>query len=584
MPTPPDKPACLKRRLPLALLCCIAGSASQICEAEVVIRGIEGELHANALAIMGLDDESCEVPAWRVNRAYEDAIAEIRESLEVFGYYSASIESSLERDESCWHAEFDVVPGDPVLLRDVRLELVGEAQASARFQALLEGSQLRSGLPFLHSEYEGLKTRMLTLAQQRGYVEARFSANRVDVYPDENVADVALVFDSGPRYRFGEITLDQDVLRDDLVMRYLGFKTGDFFDGQLLAASQIDLNNTGFFNTVNVATLPARSESLEIPINVTLTPARRKLLSYGVGVATDTGPRVRFGRNIRRWNDRGHQMTLQAQLSPVLTEINANYRLPLEDPRTEWLSFDAGALLEETDTSESDSLQLGARRIRERNSNWTRTELVNFMIEDFQVGQQSGRAHLLMPGIEWSRLISNDGLRPTRGHRVNLELRGAADNLASNTSFAQFVGKAKWIRGFGEKNRVLLRGEVGVTKAQHFSELPPSVRFFAGGDNSVRGYRFETLGPTDENGDVVGGSRLITGSIEYERQVRRQWSIAVFADGGNAFHKSDFTLKRGAGIGARWLSPLGPMRIDLAKPLDSSDRGVILHVVLGPDL
>jgi translocation and assembly module TamA len=109
------------------------------------------------------------------------------------------------------------------------------------------------------------------------------------------------------------------------------------------------------------------------------------------------------------------------------------------------------------------------------------------------------------------------------------------------------------------------------------------VRFFAGGDNSVRGYKFESLGPEDETGKVIGGSGLLTASFEYEHPLINRWSIAVFVDSGNAFTGSRFEPKTGAGVGARWQSPLGPVRIDLAFPLDD-DEDARLHVSLGPDL
>lgn len=569
---------------PLQLLLCGALLAPASTEAQVVIRGVDDALQANVLALLGLDDEACDAPSWRVEQAYEDADKEIRSALEVFGYYSASIDASMRSGESCWLAEFDIDPGPQIMLRDVRIEIVGEAQSSDMFRSALTAAGLVPGSPLLQRAYEMLKQRLIALAQQRGYFDARFTESRVDVYPDENAADITLIFDSGRRYRFGEIVLDQDVLRDELVYRYLRIARGDYYDASALTSFQIELRDSGYFDVIDVTTMSPNPDTLEVPIAVHLTGAPRKQLSYGVGVSTDTGVRVRFGRNIRRWNDRGHQLSFRAMLSPSVKEVSANYRLPHGDPRTEWLSFDAGALREDTDTSQSESLQLGARRIIERRNDWTHTQLIRFQVEDFEVGGQTGRSQLLMPGAEWSKVVSNNDLWPTRGHKLDFELRAAADRLASDTSFAQFTARGKWVRGLGAASRVLIRSEFGLTRTEHFEHLPPSIRFFAGGDNSVRGYDFETLGPLNDAGLVIGGPRLFTASVEFERRVRERWSVAVFADTGNAFEGSHLDLQSGTGIGARWQSPLGPIRIDLAKPLDGTDHGLRLHINLGPDL
>jgi translocation and assembly module TamA len=146
------------------------------------------------------------------------------------------------------------------------------------------------------------------------------------------------------------------------------------------------------------------------------------------------------------------------------------------------------------------------------------------------------------------------------------------------------TGETKWAFPLGEANRLLARADLGFTLKEDFEELPASVRYFAGGDNSVRGYGFETLGPTNEEGDVIGGSYLATFSVEFDRLISKKWSVAAFVDTGNAFDSLDFDFKTGVGLGLRWYSPLGPIRLDVAHPLDDPDRDYRLHITLGPDL
>ncbi len=552
--------------------------------AEVVLTGLDDAQSANVLAYFDFDDEPCDAPAWRVEQKFQAAPARIRDALQALGYYEPRIAPKLERDATCWHATFTVEIGEPVVVRTFDVLLDGEAAGDPSFIAARDESPLRAGVPLHHGQYEALKRRWSDLALERGYADAKFAESRIDVYPEQRVADVTLHFDSGRRYRFGDVTFDQDVLADRLIRSYLPFHPGDSYDARELTDLYIALADSGYFRNIDVRPAAANRATGEIPIEIVLTGAARRLISYGVGYSTDTGPRIRFGRNNRRFNDRGHQFGVNAQLSPVVSEITANYRFPYGDPRSEWMDFDVGVKTEDTDTAESDSLELGARRVLERPGDWTRTQMLNLLVEDFEVADQLGRSRLLMPGIDWTRIRADNNIRPTRGSKLELDVRGANDVLGSDTNFVQAIAKGKWIWSLSPKARVLVRGDVGATEERSFDELPPSVRFFAGGDNSVRGYDFEALGPVDADGEVIGGLSLAVGSFEYEHSVRERWSVAVFVDSGNAFEGSNFDAKTGVGLGARWQSPLGPIRVDLAHPLDDPDTSWRLHISLGPDL
>ena len=562
----------------------LAALAAAPLHAEVTISGIEGALLANVLAYMDLDDEACDAPQWRVQREYQAASDEIRSALEALGYYAPAIERTLVFGDECWHAELAIRAGEPVRIRNVDVAITGEAAADDAFAQSTAASPLVPGAPLDHGAYERLKGSWSALALERGYVEARLVENRIDVYPEELAADVTLRFDSGPRYRFGRIEFEQDVLTERLIRAYMPFAAGDPYDNRELTNLYVALNDSGYFERIDMRQQPADPATHEIDVTVALTAAPRRLVTYGVGFSTDTGPRLRLGRNNRRWNDRGHQFGVNAQLSPVISEVAGTYRFPFGDPRDEWISFDAGMKSENTETAESDSLQFGARRVRGVRGGWTRTQMLSLLVEDFDVAGQSSRARLLMPGLDWTRIRADDTIRPDRGNRLDLEVRGGSDALGSDASFAQVIADGKWIWSLGNAGRILVRSQIGSTWTETLSDLPASVRFFAGGDNSVRGYEFDTLGPVNDAGEVVGGSSLITASLEYERPLRARWSLAFFVDSGNAFESSNLDAKTGVGLGGRWQSPLGPIRVDLAHPLDHPTDSVRLHISLGPDL
>jgi translocation and assembly module TamA len=180
-----------------------------------------------------------------------------------------------------------------------------------------------------------------------------------------------------------------------------------------------------------------------------------------------------------------------------------------------------------------------------------------------------------------------------------------ASAFTGSTDFAQVTADGKWIHALGRRSRFIARGSLGATKVGDFDKLPPELRFFAGGDRSIRGYSYQTVGPplpedlvpealarcaADKNRDcqdlVIGGRNLAVASAEYEYYFTRNWGIATFVDTGDAFSTfGDYRQKVGVGVGARWRSPVGMVRVDLGFPVhDDAHHGVELHIVIGPDL
>jgi translocation and assembly module TamA len=550
----------------------------------VEITGLDAAQTANVRAHLDLDEEACDAPDWRVEQEYKAAPEKIRTALEALGYYEPRIDPSLDRTSQCWHAKFAIRIGAPTLVRKLDVELAGEAAKDSEFVKARDQSPVKVGAVLNHGDYEALKRRWLDLATERGYADAKFTENRIDVYPEQRVADIVLHFDSGKRYVFGAISFQQDVLTDELIHSYVKIHRGDPYDGRQLNTLYTALANSGYFRNIEVRPAAADRDSGEIPVDIVLSAAKRRTISYGVGYSTDTGPRFRFSRNNRRVNEEGHQFGITAQVSPLVSELTVNYRMPINDPRTDWLAFDAGVKSEHTETADSDSLQIGARRLTRQRHDWYRATIITFLIEDFTVGAETGRAQLLMPGVDWTRVHEDNTIRANRGYKLELEARGASDAIVSDSSFVQVILHGKWIWSPSEQSRILFRSVLGAMEESDFAKLPPSVRFFAGGDNSIRGYDYNTLGPTDATGQVIGGSDLAVASLEFEHKVRPHWSVAVFVDSGNAFNSGAFDAKTGAGIGARWLSPLGPIRVDVAHPFEDPAHSWRLHITLGPDL
>ncbi|HKL64284.1 MAG TPA: autotransporter assembly complex family protein [Woeseiaceae bacterium] len=553
--------------------------------AKLVIEGIDGTLLDNARAFAGLADEACDAPVWRVRRGFRDLDQELTEALRALGYYSPSFEKSLELErEGCWLARATVDPGPRTRYRQVRIRIGGAAEDDEAFLAEAIEARPREGEPLHHGAYARFKDRLRVAAAERGYVEAEFTTARIDVWPDQQAADVTLHFASGPRYRVGEITVEQDFLEPALVDAYLDLEEGVPYESALISDSYQAMLTSGYFRTVRIEPDLSVSPDHRIPVSVQLTPATRIEYTAGVGVSTDAGLRLRGGYENMRVNDRGHRLGAELLVSDVESFLTASYRRPIGDPTVEWLSYNAGLRNEDTDTSESDSATLGVKRVSKLGSDWLRTEGLEVGYWDYAVSTEREDSILVLPSLAFSRARFDWDVNPRQGYSVGVESRGTHRAIGSTTSFLQFSGYFRFVYPVGSRGKLIAGTELGLTMKSELDELPPEFRFFAGGDASVRGYGYQTLGPRDEEGNVIGGTRLATVRLEYAHDLFGNFAGAVFADAGNAFDELDWSPSIGAGIGLRWRSPVGPLRVYLAHPFDDPGRSVRLHITLGPDL
>ena len=569
------------------LLVCLLCLGSVFCaHAAVSINGVEASIRDNILAYLRLDDETCDAPDWRVRRLFIDAEKEIREALEVVGYYNAEIKKKLETGDACWQANFDITPGSPVVLRNVSIKIdTGDAQDS-ELENVVQNCALNPGDILQHANYEACRRRITRAAQDRGYFAAEFIERRIDVYPAEYAADITLHFITGTRYVFGAITFDQAVLDPDLIYRFVTITPGEPYDADRVRRMQRYLVTSAFFDQVLLSRNPRGEPDFDVPIDIELTPGKKYQYNVGIGFATDVGPKLRFGVLNRRLNSKGHQAEFETNLSKVISDVGVSYRIPLDKPK-DWFTMDAGYKIEDNDSFESNLFTTGVQRVQERENDWIRTLFLNLRLEDYRTSEiDEDRSKLLTPGVSYAFVEEDYPPRPFSGHRSSAMLRGAVEGMISDTSFAQVYGNTKWVFGLWSGARLLTRAEAGFTAIDELDSLPASVRFFAGGDTSVRGYAYKSLGPTDPFGNVVGGENLLVGSIELDQQVADDWALAVFVDSGNAYDElKDFNTATGVGVGIRWFSPLGPIRIDVAVPLEKdAPDDYRFHITLGPDL
>ncbi|MEZ5530096.1 MAG: autotransporter assembly complex family protein [Porticoccaceae bacterium] len=568
--------------LALLLCCCGAVAQPQSLHPKVTIDNAPEAVVENIRQHLSLDEQRCTVGERRRQALLESADNKIRTALQALGYYQTSWQKELTSEEKCWGLKLHITLGPPVILEQVRVELLGEAAEDSSFKELVARLAPASGEQLHHGKYEELKTALQQLARQRGYAEAHFTQQQLLVHSGENRADILLGFDSGPRYRFGPVNFEQDLLEQSFLQRFVPFSTGEPFNAIQLGKFQQALINSRYFDQVNVTPAPPNAATRAIPVQVVLTPGPRYSTSVGVGAATDTGPRGTLGFRNNRANQEGHRYGADAQLSRVASFVNLNYQIPLDQPASELLTFKGGWEEEDTESAESETWFTGLFHTTTQANDWLRSLELVYQVESFQVADDDHNTRLLIPGIGWQRTQVDNPIFPNRGWRMKFSVRGAAESALSDISFLQVRAAGKGILPLSG-GRLLGRVEAGASTVNRFEDMPASLRFFAGGDNSVRGYDYEELGPLNDVGEVVGGRHLLTTSVEYDYPVYKDYSLALFYDAGNAFDNSHFTLKKSFGFGVRWQSPLGPIRVDLAFP-EESDESFRLHLSMGPDL
>jgi translocation and assembly module TamA len=292
-----------------------------------------------------------------------------------------------------------------------------------------------------------------------------------------------------------------------------------------------------------------------------------------------------LGTELRRLNQRGHRFNADVRLSGITTTAAAEYQIPVKNDATDTLSFRASVGTREIGDLDTDQVSLGMSL----NDAWHGFERRLYFVterERWTENEQELTENVLYPGMQltFRNVADAESLFTRKGYSWSTDVRGGSDSLGSSTTFLRFGVTGNLVVSLAERVRFLFRSEYGAIDVDDLSRLAPSQRFFAGGDRSVRGYRYEKLGPTDTTGAVVGGRYLLTANVELDYLFFRNYGAAVFYDAGNAANEPWPNPRKSIGIGMRWRSPVGMLRIDIAHPLDDPDTDYRVHLSIGSDL
>lgn len=582
----------------------------------------------------------------QIQRYHQKAEQEIQNALAPFGYYQVTVVGTLkdgpenEEGKATWIADYAITPGPQMMFKTVQIKVSGAGENDPELLKIIQKSELKPGTPVVHSVYDQLKQHLEDYAEEYGYQDANFISKKLRIYPEQNYADVDLHFATGPRYRFGEVSFEpleegdpELPFADEFLHRFLPFETDSPFSlGKMTEFREI-LTDSDYFRSTRVEN-QEDAENKHINLKVRLKPHKQNRYKIRAGYGTDTSARMQLTWDRRYIGKYGHNM--QTDLYTALTNrvllLNTAYEIPYNIKDQNFLRFSARYMGQERELdtlfSGTDALsdeQLSTyKATREHYLSLSAQHQRKLKLFGFELLENAGVVYhysddnllsafpdavvqdlndrypewvpiwdssyrLLTPRVLWRYLKTDNPVYSRHGTELVFQMQGAREGWGSTHTFWQTRLSSKVIRSTSRNGRIILRNDVAYTDAEvkrfdadtEFVTLPSSLLFLTGGDRSVRGYGFENLAG---NSGGRGARHLFTASIEYEHKIATDWSVAAFVDAGNVFNDfNEMDLHIGPGVGVRWNSPVGPVRLDIASPLDDDTSSFRVHLNIGPD-
>ncbi|MGK3551679.1 autotransporter assembly complex protein TamA [Klebsiella oxytoca] len=573
------------RQLCITSLLLVSGVASAA-NVRLQVEGLSGELEKNVRAQLSTIQSDEVTPDRRFRARVDDAI---REGLKALGYYEPTIDFDLRPPPAKGRQVLiaKVTPGEPVRIGGTEVILRGGARIDRDYLDLLN-TRPAIGTILNHGDYDSFKSSLTRVALRKGYFDSEFNKSQLGVSLDRHQAFWDIDYNSGERYRFGPVTFEGSQIRDEYLQNLVPFKQGDYYTSQDLAELNRRLAATGWFSSVVVAPQFEKSRQTKVlPLQGVVSPRKENTVETGVGYSTDVGPRVK-GTWRKPWmNSYGHSLTSSLSLSAPEQQLDFSYKVPLlKSPLEQYYLMQGGFKRTDLNDTQADSTTLAVSRYWEMSSGWQRALNLRWSLDHFTQANVTNTTMLIYPGVSVNRTRSRGGLMPTWGDSQRYSVDYSNTMWGSDINFIVMQAQDVWIRTLYDRHRFVVRGNLGWIEADNFSKVPPDLRFFAGGDRSIRGYKYKSISPKDDDGKLMGASKLATGSLEYQYNVSGKWWGAVFVDSGEAvsdIRESNF--KTGAGLGVRWQSPVGPIKLDIARPIgDKEEHGLQFYIGLGPEL
>ena len=588
------------------LICCGSAHAAKI--GDVRIDGLDEAMTANVRTALSLEDARGKtVSDARLDYLLRVAEDETREALEPFGYYAPDIRIATTPEafdglpeDARVDVSIAVGKGDPVRVRSATVAIEGDGADDRYLKQELDAFAPKIGDIFVHGTYERSKAFITRRLAERGYFDADFAARRVEVTRAEHAADIDLRWNSGDRYAMGALTFaqgDKPAIRESLLRHFVYWNEGEYYHQGRLDRLRKSLDGLDYFSRIDIAPDPEHAVEGRVPVTVTLTPAPRSIYTVGLSYGTDSGAGASLGLERRYLNNRGHKALAQLDYSAKRKTLTLQHRIPAFAWHDGWYTTSLQASDEQTDYIDTRRYELSFSRSAQYSRDLNLSASIHALRERWAYDYGGllrattlyRQSTLLYPVVQADWINADDRIQPRSGYALSGTLRGGLRAVGSDANFLQLHVVGRWFKGADANGRFLVRGEYGHTWTSALVDIPPTLRFYAGGDRSVRGYDYREIGPRldaapGRRAYALGAKNVIVASGEYEHYFTPTWGMAAFVDGGSAFDGKLDRWRTGVGVGLRWKSPVGPLRVDVGHGLDAPDNAFTLHINLGADL
>lgn len=516
----------------------------------------------------------------QINADYVISQAEL--ALSVFGYYEPDVQLQWANEGTALIVQ--VSPNKQLHWSKVSITLSGAGKQDPLLNKLLESLPLKQGEAVSHQTFDASKKQIEDALLEMGFFDFRWVKSQLRVSKKEAKASAVLHVETGERYQFGQVIVSKSTQAETFVLSLAPFSIGQPYLSAKLSQYSLALNQTPYFTSVRVYPLLNNRKNGKIDVQVEVVDKPANSYEIGGGFSTDLGAKIRFKWSKPWISDDGHYVDTNLSVSQKQRDVTASYTIPVDDPVADVWRINTGYKLEDelVEDNFSEVLTVQLQRQWLTSSNWVRTAFVRREKENYRLEGVSRTTHMTIPGISWAKKQKRGGTLPTWGEERLVAIEGASQKLASSSNMFRVQWKNAWLRSY-ERHYLYSRIDLGAIISPDITDIPYSLRFYAGGDQSIRGFDYQTISPTED--DVkTGGRYMVTGAMEYQYQFAEKWRAALFVDAGTATNDFSEEVSVGAGFGVRYLTPIGPVRFDLAWPLNSDRSSPRISIVLGPEI
>ena len=549
------------------------------------VSGIKGQLLDNvSFYLEKVKNESA------TKQLKRHSLEQIKNSLKALGYYEPQIKLSFEQegdaDEKSVILKVEIDQGTEIRISNLNIHLQGEGKGDKALTQIIKKLPLVQGEVINHALYEKSKSMIESQLLELGYFDAQWQTNELGISLRDHSSVITFDINTGPRYTYGPIVISSDTPAVKYIRSLASFKTGEAYQANIISQYNLDIASTPYFKSVRVYADIENRENKQIPIKVDVLHKPANSYEVGGGFSTDLGAKARIKWSKPWVGTEGHYFDTDAVVTELEKEFEFAYTVPVDDPVDDVWRYAFGYKSEDNSDTQKYIRTLTTQLQRQwvTKSNWVRTAFIKHEREDYEIAEEADTTEMVLPGISFAKKKTKGGTTPFWGNQWLLSTEVGLDDVFSDTDLLKLQFQTALLRTFRNNHLFYVKSKLGAILVEDINDVPASMRFFAGGDQSIRGFKYESVSPEDEEGNLVGGKYLVTGTLEYNYQFAPSWRAALFVDGGTATNDFSEDLQVGAGIGIRWLTPVGPIRIDHAWAITDENNSTRLSVTIGPEI